>query len=282
MRRGRGFEGRWSPVGRVPALPVEEQRSLARRWRDLGDQAALDRLVLSLARLAARVAHQWARRNPGLDYDDLESEGLQGLTIGCQRWDPERGLRATTYVVWWIRAYVGRYVMQHSMGQVRAITSSQHQVAYFRARKVRDRMLSMGKDGTAEQVAAELGIPLAAVERVLTPRGVLDADVSIEGEADRWEDGLPRGPVGAALVDASPLPEDAVADADEQRWERGEVLRAMNALTVREAAVVRARFMAAHPRTLESIGKRWGVSRERVRQIEARALEKIRGELLAS
>jgi len=258
-------------IRRVPLLTREEERDLARAWRDRRDTRAAHRLVTSNLRFVVRVARGY--RSYGLRLADLVQEGNLGLLRALEGYDPERGIRLVSYAVWWIKAYIHNYVL-HSWSMVKlGTTQAQRRLFFALARGRHDPVRppeAPGLDDAAlGRVARALGIAPAQVEQMgarLAGRDLsLDAPAG-DGPATRLD----------LLESEAPGPEDLVAGAEEAVRLSGHVAEALAALDGRERTVVERRIMAEDPLTLQELGEALGCTRERARQIEFRAKVKLR------
>jgi RNA polymerase sigma-32 factor len=262
---------------RAPYLERNEEFDLAARWRERKDQAALDRLAAAHMRLVIAIAARF--RNFGLPLNDLIQEGHVGLLEAASRFEPEREVRFSTYATWWIRAAIQDYVLRN-WSIVRAGTSSSQKALFFNLRKLRARLGSKGsgldRHDIHREIASLMGVSIDSVammdSRLSGPDTSLNAPLHESDGTDDRQD---------FLVDAEPLPDETVSESmDAER--RAEWLRtAMSVLNEREFRIVRERRLREEAVTLESLGESLGISKERVRQIEGRALEKLRHELLS-
>ncbi len=260
----------------TPLLTREREQELALRWRDLQDEAALHELVNAYTRLVAATAAKY--RNYGLPMADLMQEGAVGLMQAAARFEPEREVRFSTYASWWIRSAMQDYVLRN-WSIVRTGSTSSQKSLFFNLRRLRARIEGRtGKpldDRGRARIAAELKVPARDVETMENRLGgadrSLDAPVGEEGD-ETWVH---------FLADQRPSPEDNAMehlDGDERaRWIR----EALAELPAREEKIIRDRLLKDEGRTLESLGQELGVSKERVRQLEARALTKLRRSLEA-
>jgi RNA polymerase sigma-32 factor len=261
---------------RAPYLERDEEFELARRWREDRDQAALDRLTAAHMRLVMAIAARF--RSFGLPLNDLIQEGHIGLLEAAARFEPEREVRFSTYATWWIRAAIQDYVLRN-WSIVRGGTSSSQKALFFNLRKLRARLARKAelRHDIHREIAALMGVSTDSValmdSRLSGPDMSLNAPLhEADGGTDDRQD---------FLVDAEPLPDEAVGESmDAER--RAEWLRkAMSVLSERELRIVRERRLREDSATLESLGESLGISKERVRQIEGRALAKLRHELLS-
>ena len=261
----------------APYLEREEEHQLALRWRDDKDEKALSKLTAAHMRLVISIASRF--RHFGLPMGDLIQEGHVGLLEAAARFEPERQVRFSTYATWWIRASIQDYILRN-WSIVRGGTSSTQKALFFNLRRLRAKMAKNGAGvpdaQMYEEIAKAVGVSKADVElmnsRLSAPDTSLNAPV-IESDstaADR-QDFLPC---------AQPLQDQTVSEsidtARRSRW----LESALEELNDRELRIVRERRLSEDGATLESLGKKLGISKERVRQIENRALQKLRSALL--
>jgi RNA polymerase sigma-32 factor len=262
---------------RAPYLERDEEFDLARRWRDRKDQAALNRLTAAHMRLVIAIAARF--RNFGLPLNDLIQEGHIGLLEAAARFEPEREVRFSTYATWWIRAAIQDYVLRN-WSIVRGGTSSSQKALFFNLRKLRARLArkagELERHDIHREIATLMGVSTDSVammdSRLSGPDMSLNAPLHDNDGTDDRQD---------FLVDTEPLPDETVSESmDAER--RAEWLRtALSVLSERELRIVRERRLREEAATLESLGESLGISKERVRQIEGRALEKLKHELLS-
>jgi RNA polymerase sigma-32 factor len=261
----------------APFLDRLQERNLAMRWRKADDENALHQLAHAHMRLVMAVAMRF--RHYGLPVADLVQEGHVGLLEAAARFEPEREVRFSTYATWWIRASIQDYVLRN-WSIVRGGTSSAQKALFFNLRRLRARLAQNGQDGRSahEQIAMALGVSVSDVEgmnaRLSGPDVSLNAPLTDE-ESSTTER-------GDFLVDTGPLADEIVGsriDGERRlRWLR----EAMATLSERELHILNARQLQDDAKTLETLGGELGISKERVRQIESRALEKLRRTLLAA
>ncbi len=260
-------------------LDAETESRLAYAWRDQRDEAALHRLITAYMRLAISMAAKFRRY--GAPMNDLIQEASLGLMKAADKFDPDRGVRFSTYAVWWIKASIQDYVMRN-WSMVRTGSTSSQKSLFFNLRRVQAKLEREASqagemlDGhqLRERIAQEVGVPLADVEmmegRLSGSDFSLNATQSSDDEGREWIDALEDDGVQAAeLVETS-------HDADRLR---GWLVRAMAALNARERFIVTERKLREVPRTLESLGEELGLSKERVRQLEVAAFTKMRKNL---
>lgn len=260
----------------APYLERDEEHNLALAWKERGDQQAMNRIVTAHMRLVIAMAGKF--RGYGLSMSDLIQEGHVGLLEAAARFEPERGLRFSTYAAWWIRAGMQDYVLRN-WSIVRGGTSSAQKSLFFNLRRLRARISQAGTTGTAaihSQIANILGVNEADVA-VMDAR-LSRADVALD--APVGDDENSPGRMDFLVSDApgpDRLAEDAIDGERRSHW----LQSALTVLTSREMQVIRGRRLTEDGATLEELGRTLGVSKERVRQIEARALEKLKGALTA-
>jgi len=264
--RARTDEPRPKPVREGPLSPDEERR-LARLWRVHADGKALGRLVAAHMGLVIRIALEF--RHAGPPMEDLIQEGNLGLTIAARRFDPGRQTRLATYATYWIRACMLEHVVR-SHGPVRIGTTRSQRKIFFGLGRARRKLEREGTTTDAENLASALGVQREDVE-AMTPR-LSGRDVSLD--APRGFDD--RRPMAANLAEDAPTPEDMIAVLEEDDQRRTQVHEGLKVLDPRERAIIRARHLRQRPATLACLGKKFGISRERVRQLEIRAKAKLR------
>jgi RNA polymerase sigma-32 factor len=263
-------------IRNFPLLSAAEEAMYAERWREHGDREAAYRLVTSHLRLPAKIALRY--RGYGLPVADLISEANVGLMLAVKRFEPKKGFRLATYAMWWIKATVQEYVLR-SWSLVKIGTTAAQKKLFFNLRKLKNR-IGAGDEGelSPEQVAYVAKELKVDGRDVVEMNGRIRGDVSLNvpmAQADTSEEMQDR------LVDPSPDPETLVSDAQD-RERMGRALKdALAALTSRERSIIEARFLTERPQTFDELAAKFGVSRERIRQIEARALQKIKGAVCA-
>lgn len=265
----------------APYLSREEEYALAVSWRDAKDRQALDRIVSAHMRLVIALAARF--RNYGLPMSDLIQEGSIGLMQAAERFDLEREVRFSTYASWWIRAAIQEYVLKN-WSIVRGGTSSSQKALFFNLRRLRAdiaRRVFEGEEHADPQQEIAEKLNVSREDVVQMEMRLSGSDVSFNATAADGEGGATNDRLHALASDA-PLPDEVVAGAIDGERRISSLHQALDVLNERERAVVRARRLAEEGATLESLGQRLGVSKERVRQIEARALEKLKAALLRS
>lgn len=255
----------------APMLEREYEVQLARRWREDEDADALHEIIEAHIRLVVRIASKF--KGYGLPIGDLIQEGNRGLLEAANRFDPDRNVRYSTYATWWILAAMQEYIVRNS-SIVRIGTTPAQKSLFFNLRKLRakltDNLAARMTEEERELIASELGVPLAAVERMEShfsrPDQSLNATVG-ESDSDEFVD---------LLSDDSPTPEAIVGDLIDSETRAKWIADAMEHLTQREREVITRRFLKDDKITLAEIGETFGVTKERIRQIEGKALTKLR------
>ncbi|ALJ35358.1 RNA polymerase sigma factor RpoH [Azospirillum brasilense] len=262
---------------RFPILAPDEERELAVAWRDRGNGHALERLVGSHLRLVIKIARGFG--GYGLPLVDLVAEGNVGLMQAAQKFDPGRGFRFATYATWWIRAAIQEYIL-HSWSLVKMGTTAAQKKLFFNLRRLKSQMQELEQGdlspSTVTAIATELDVPEQEViemnRRLSSNDSSLDAAMSSDGETNWLE----------LLADDRPTQESVIADADELALRRRLVGQALERLDDRERRILFERRLKEDPSTLESLSQQFCVSRERVRQIEVRAFEKLQKAVLSA
>jgi len=259
---------------RAPMLEREHEAELGRRWRDSGDKAALNELVTSHIRLAVKIAAGF--RGYGLPLPDLIQEGNIGLMEAAKRFDPDRNVRFSTYASWWILAGVQEYIVRNS-SIIRIGTTPAQKSLFFNLRRLRAKIAdNPGEpmtDANRQTIAKMLDVPIAAVERMEAHLGGPDRSLNAgigEEDGNELQDFLP---------DDRPSPEEIVLDQRDSEIRSKWLQQALETLTPRERDIIKHRFLEGDRTTLAEIGESYGVTKERVRQIEGRALAKLRAVL---
>jgi RNA polymerase sigma-32 factor len=251
-------------------LEPEEEFMLAKRWREHEDSEAAHRLVTSHLRLVAKIAMGY--RGYGLPLSELISEGNVGMMQAVKRFDPDRGFRLATYAMWWIRASIQEYIL-HSWSLVKMGTTAAQKKLFFNLRKAKNQMKAMEEGDLppdkVKAIAKQLDVPEQDViqmnRRLMSPDHSLNAPLREEGEGE-WQDWL---------VDESDNQEVKLGESEELKRRQRMLTQAMGGLNERERYILTERRLRDDPTTLEDLSQKYGISRERVRQIEVRAFEKL-------
>ena len=256
----------------APMLERQYESNLGRRWRDDQDADALHELIEAHIRLVVRIATKY--KGYGLPIGDLIQEGNTGLLEAANRFDPERNVRFSTYATWWIMAAMQEYIVRNS-SIVRIGTTPAQKSLFFNLRKLRAKIADNSRSRMTEDerqtIAKELSVPLAAVERMEShfsrPDQSLNATIGESDSSDTFVD---------LLADDSPTPEAIVGDLIDSETRAQWISEAMEHLNTREREVITRRFLDEDKTTLAEIGETFGVTKERIRQIEGKALSKLK------
>jgi len=258
-----------SEIKRFPMLEPQEEYMLAKRWREHGDREAAHKLVTSHLRLVAKIAMGY--RGYGLPIGEVISEGNVGLMQAVRRFEPDKGFKLATYAMWWIRASIQEYILR-SWSLVKMGTTASQKKLFFNLRKAKSRISALDegdlRDDQVTTIADRLGVAkqdVVDMNRRLGGDASLNAPLREEGDGE-WQDWL---------VDESPSQESVLADREESDVRLAALKSALRVLNPRERRIFEARRLADEPVTLEELSTEFGVSRERVRQIEVRAFEKV-------
>jgi RNA polymerase sigma-32 factor len=257
-------------IRQFPMLEPQQEYMLAKSWREHGDRDAAHQLVTSHLRLVARIAMGY--RGYGLPVGEVISEGNVGLMQAVKRFDPDKGFRLATYAMWWIRAAIQEYILR-SWSLVKMGTTAAQKKLFFNLRKIKGQLKALEegdlRPDQVKQIATRLGVSeedVVSMNRRLAGDSSLNAPVRNDAESGEWQDWL---------VDETMDQETALAESEERDNRRSMLNDALKSLNERERRVFEARRLAEDPLTLEELSAEFGVSRERIRQIEVRAFEKV-------
>ena len=257
-------------IRRFPMLEPQEEYMLAKRWREHGDRTAAHRLVTSHLRLVAKIAMGY--RGYGLPISEVISEGNVGLMQAVKRFEPEKGFRLATYAMWWVKAAIQEYILR-SWSLVKMGTTANQKKLFFNLRKAKSKISALDdgdmRPDQVKTIAKRLGVPeqdVIDMNRRLSGDASLNAPIRADGDSGEWQDWL---------VDESSSQEAQLAESEELDNRRKALTDALTVLNDRERRIFEARRLADNPVTLEDLAEEFGVSRERVRQIEVRAFEKV-------
>lgn len=264
-------------IRKFPVLEADEEYMLAKRWTEDGDYEAAHSLVTSHLRLVAKLAMGY--RGYGLPVSDLIAEGNIGLMQAVKRFEPDKGFRLSTYAMWWIRAAIQEFVLR-SWSLVKVGTSATQKRLFFNLKRVKKQINALdGRDLTPEQVkkiAAELEVKedevIAMDRRMMAHDQHLNMRIGEDGDTELM-DLLPSEEVSQ---------EEALSDHQEKSARRSLLSKALGKLTARERNIIEERRLNETPKTLEELSQTYNISRERVRQIEARAMEKLTASMVGS
>jgi RNA polymerase sigma-32 factor len=260
-----------SEIRRFPMLEPNEEFMLAKNWREHDDREAAHKLVTSHLRLVAKIAMGY--RGYGLPIGEIVSEGNVGLMQAVKRFEPDKGFRLATYAMWWIRASIQEYILR-SWSLVKMGTTANQKKLFFNLRKVKGQIAALDegdlKPEHVSEIATRLGVPEADVvsmNRRLSGDASLNSPLRADGDSGgEWQDWL---------VDDQETQETLLAESEELDSRRKMLADALKVLNDREKRIFTARRLDEDPLTLEALSEEFGVSRERVRQIEVRAFEKV-------
>ncbi|PPC86010.1 MAG: RNA polymerase sigma factor RpoH [Hyphomicrobium sp.] len=264
-------------IRKFPMLEPNEEYMLAKRWQEHEDSDAAEKLVTSHLRLVARIAMGY--RGYGLPIGEVISEGNVGLMQAVKRFEPDKGFRLATYAMWWIRASIQEYILR-SWSLVKMGTTAAQKKLFFNLRRAKSQLQAL-EDGdmkpeTVKKIATKLGVSegdVISMNRRLGGDASLNAPLRADSESGEWQDWL---------VDDTPTQEDRLVESEEIKQRRSYLTSAMAVLNDRERRVFEARRLSEDPATLEDLSTEFGVSRERIRQIEVRAFEKVQKAVTAS
>ncbi|WP_107711619.1 RNA polymerase sigma factor RpoH [Oceanicaulis sp.] len=262
-------------IRKFPMLEKDQEFMLAKRWQEHEDSDAAHQLVTSHLRLVAKIAMGY--RGYGLPIAEVISEGNVGLMQAVKKFDPDKGFRLATYAMWWIRASIQEYILR-SWSLVKMGTTAAQKKLFFNLRRMKSQMRALEEGDLhpdqVEQIATKLGVTdddvISMNRRLSGPDASLNAPMRADGEAE-WQDWL-------ADDDADDA-EEELAESDEFSTRMTLLQEAMGALNEREQNIIQERRLTEEPKTLEDLAQVYGVSRERIRQIEVRAFEKLQNEM---
>ncbi|MGL4396075.1 MAG: RNA polymerase sigma factor RpoH [Hyphomicrobium sp.] len=257
-------------IRKFPMLEPGEEFMLAKRWQEHADSDAAEKLVTSHLRLVARIAMGY--RGYGLPIGEVISEGNVGLMQAVKRFEPDKGFRLATYAMWWIRASIQEYILR-SWSLVKMGTTAAQKKLFFNLRRAKSQLQALEegdlKPEHVKTIATRLGVPeedVVNMNRRLSGDSSLNAPIRADAESGEWQDWL---------VDETPTQEDRLVEDEEMKMRRNYLTNAMSVLNDRERQIFEARRLREDPATLEDLSSEFGVSRERIRQIEVRAFEKV-------
>jgi len=263
-------------IRKFPMLEKDEEFMLAKRWAEHEDTEAAHKLVTSHLRLVAKIAMGY--RGYGLPVAEVISEGNIGLMQAVKKFDPDKGFRLATYAMWWIRAAIQEYILR-SWSLVKMGTTAAQKKLFFNLRRMKSQMQALDegdlRPDQVEEIATKLGVTnddvISMNGRLSGPDASLNAPLRSDGESE-WQDWLEDNDAGSA--------EEELAESDEFDTRMGLLQEAMGALNEREQNIIQERKLTEEPKTLEDLAQVYGVSRERIRQIEVRAFEKLQTEMV--
>ena len=262
-------------IKRFPILTAEEEYMLAKRFKEHGDNKAAHKLVTSHLRLVAKIAMGY--RGYGLPVTDLISEGNVGIMQAVKKFDPEKGFRLATYAMWWIRAQIQEYVL-HSWSLVKIGTTAAQKKLFFNLKKLKNQLESIDEGNLSpenvREIAKRLNVKEAEVvsmeNRLFSGDQSLNVQIGTE-EKTEWQD---------IIKDDRKTQDTIIENINEFDYRKNLLKKAMNVLNPREKQIIKLRKLAEKPKKLEELSKHFEISRERVRQIEEKAMEKLQNEIL--
>ena len=264
-------------IRQFPMLEQSEEFMLAKRWQEHQDTEAAHKMVTSHLRLVAKIAMGY--RGYGLPMSEVISEGNVGLMQAVKRFDPDKGFRLATYAMWWIRASIQEFILR-SWSLVKMGTTAAQKKLFFNLRRMKNQIEAF-EDGDlkpedVKKIATDLGVPeedVISMNRRMAMGGDTSLNVPLRDDSEgTWQD---------FLVDSEPLQDERVAEAEESQVRHELLVEAMQALNDRERHILTERRLRDDPKTLEELSQVYDVSRERIRQIEVRAFEKLQKALMA-
>lgn len=266
-----GFSKYVSEVRKLPVLEPEQEYMLAKRYLEHEDKDAAHQLVTSHLRLVVKIAYGY--KNYGLPMPELVAEGNIGLMQAVKKFDPEKGFRLSTYAIWWIKASIQEYVLR-SWSLVKMGTTAAQKKLFFNLRKMKNRIMSAEHAQLTDENIAQI-----ATELDVSEQEVVNMDQRMSGSDQSLNAFMGSDDEGAEWIDILASDEDShetqIGEAQEYSERQGKLYAAMDKLTERERDIVEKRQLSDDPLTLEDLSQVYGVSRERIRQIEARAIEKL-------
>ena len=262
-------------IKKFPMLDAEEEFMLAKNWRTNGNVKSAEKLVTSHLRLVAKIAMGY--KGYGLPLSEMISEGNVGLMQAVKKFEPEKGFRLATYAMWWIRAQIQEYVL-HSWSLVKIGTTAAQKKLFFNLRKLKNQLASIDSGNLSPENVREIATRLDVKEgevvdmenRLFTSDQSLNIKLGEENDTE-WQD---------LIEDKKDTHDKIIENKDELEYRRSLFLKALNILNDREKEIIKLRKLNENPLKLEELSKKYNISRERVRQIEEKALEKLQKEIL--
>jgi RNA polymerase sigma-32 factor len=263
-------------IRKFPVLAPEEEYMLAKRYQEHEDPEAATKLVTSHLRLVAKIAMGY--RGYGLPVQELIAEGNIGLMQGVKKFEPDRGFRLSTYAMWWIKASIQEFILR-SWSLVKIGTTAAQKKLFFNLRRMKNNLEAF-EDGDLKpadraKIATDLGVTeseVTSMNRRMSQGGDTSLNVSLNADGEgQWQD---------MLIDDTPLHDERIADRQEGQVRHAMLTEALSSLNAREAQILTERRLVDEPKTLEELSQTFSISRERVRQIEVRAFEKLQKAML--
>ena len=264
-------------IKKFPILSKEEEYMLAKRYQDNDDTEAAHKLVTSHLRLVAKIAMGY--RGYGLPITDLISEGNVGIMQAVKKFDPDKGFRLATYAMWWIRAQIQEYVLR-SWSLVKIGTTAAQKKLFFNLKKIKNQLKSINENNLSPENVREIAsrLDVKEAEVIEMDNRMYAKDHSLNNKVNQdigseWQD---------MLVDENETQDITIENKDEYNFRKNLVFKAMNVLNSREKEIIKLRRLSDNPKKLEELSQKFNISRERVRQIEEKALEKLQKEVTKS
>ena len=264
-------------IKKFPILSKEEEYMLAKRYQDNDDTEAAHKLVTSHLRLVAKIAMGY--RGYGLPITDLISEGNVGIMQAVKKFDPDKGFRLATYAMWWIRAQIQEYVLR-SWSLVKIGTTAAQKKLFFNLKKIKNQLKSINENNLSPENVREIAsrLDVKEAEVIEMDNRMYAKDHSLNNKVNQdigseWQD---------MLVDENETQDITIENKDEYNFRKNLVFKAMNVLNSREKEIIKLRRLSDNPKKLEELSQKFNISRERVRQIEEKALEKLQKEVAKS
>ena len=259
-----------SEIRKYPMLAPDQEFMLAKRWQEHGDQEAAEKLITSHLRLVAKIAMGY--RGYGLPLGEVISEGNVGLMQAVKKFDPDKGFRLSTYAMWWIRAAVQEYILR-SWSLVKMGTTAAQKKLFFNLRRAKSQMQALDdgdlRPDQVEKIAKRFGVTekdVVSMNQRLGGDTSLNVQVRTDAEGQEWQDWL---------EDDKPSQEETLGESQALTQRQSYLEQALESLNVRERRIFQARRLSEDPITLDALSQEFGVSRERIRQLEVRAFEKV-------
>jgi RNA polymerase sigma-32 factor len=264
------FDHYMTQINRFNLLSREEEINLARRYREDGDISAAHRLITGNLRFVVKVANEY--RQYGVKLLDLVQEGNIGLMMAVKKFDPDRGIRLISYAVWWIRAYIQNFILK-SWSLVKIGTTQAQKKLFYKLSQTKDALMRLTGRNDDTEIAEHLAVRTDEVTEMTSRLRARDASLDLElVEGDDYT-------LLSTLADERENQEELLAEKEQQQAARGMADKALASLNSREQQIIRARILEDEPLTLQELADRFGISRERVRQLEQNALKKMKGAL---
>jgi RNA polymerase sigma-32 factor len=264
------FDHYMTQINRFNLLSREEEINLARRYREDGDISAAHRLITGNLRFVVKVANEY--RQYGVKLLDLVQEGNIGLMMAVKKFDPDRGIRLISYAVWWIRAYIQNFILK-SWSLVKIGTTQAQKKLFYKLSQTKDALMRLTGRNDDTEIAEHLAVRTDEVTEMTSRLRARDASLDLElVEGDDYT-------LLSTLADERENQEELLAEKEQQQAARGMADKALASLNSREQQIIRARILEDEPLTLQELADQFGISRERVRQLEQNALKKMKGAL---